>query len=344
MQTAQQQLTRLEAQRHALEQLQAKLGSDEKLKSWLARHGLDTLPRLWQGLTVEPGWEDAVESVLRERLNAVQLGSLSNAESWLNEAAPARFAVFENDGRDEQESTLAAGLTPLRRLISWQEGAAPACMADWLAGVYYAESAAEAMNLRARLPAGAALVCREGHLFTRSSLTFYAPQSELHGVLARQREIEALLVEHSRQMEELERQKEALRMAEEALQRNQAQVNQLRASANDLRQRQHSLQMETLKLAQLVERVSQRGEQIQHELAEIGEQIEAENRQKAASEANLGIQQEQIDDLKEHLQDARQERATADQFLNGRRASLQTAERAAQEAVFYEKTCNIKIA
>ncbi len=344
LQSAQQQVTRLEAQRHALEQLQAKLGSDEKLKSWLVRHGLEALPRLWQGLTVEPGWEDAVESVLRERLNAVRLDSLSDAEAWLSEAAPARLAVFENLSGDAQAAVSSEGLLPLMRLVHWQDGTAPACMADWLSGIYYAESAAQAMRFRAKLSAGAAVVCREGHIFTRSSLTFYAPQSELHGVLARQREIEQLLTEHSHQMEMLVRQKEALRLAEEGLQRSQTEVNQLRGRASELRQRQHALQMDTLKLAQLVERVSQRGEQIQGELAEIGEQIEAENEQKVVSEDNLFSQQEQIDDLKEHLEDARQERTAADQHLNGRRASLQAAERVAQEAVFFEKTCHIKIA
>ena len=48
------------------------------------------------------------------------------------------------------------------------------------------------MAARERLPAGALLVTREGHLFTRHAISFHAPDSELHGVLTRQREIEEL--------------------------------------------------------------------------------------------------------------------------------------------------------
>ena len=43
-----------------------------------------------------------------------------------------------------------------------------------------------------QLPAGAVLVTREGHVFTRHSVSFHAPDSDLHGVLSRQREIEQL--------------------------------------------------------------------------------------------------------------------------------------------------------
>src|ERR1700692_4860648 len=47
----------------------------------------------------------------------------------------------------------------------------------------------EGLALRERLPAGALLVSGDGHVFTRHSVSFHAPDSELHGVLSRQREI-----------------------------------------------------------------------------------------------------------------------------------------------------------
>ena len=39
------------------------------------------------------------------------------------------------------------------------------------------------------------LVTREGHIITRHSLTYYAPDSQLHGVLARQREMAQIKIE-----------------------------------------------------------------------------------------------------------------------------------------------------
>ena len=40
------------------------------------------------------------------------------------------------------------------------------------------------------LPHPIIVVTREGHIYSRHSLSFHAPDSELHGVLSRQREIE----------------------------------------------------------------------------------------------------------------------------------------------------------
>src|SRR5690606_3431949 len=57
----------LEARLTALKQLQESVQSQSKVQPWLKKHELDGLPRLWQKLHVEAGWEPALESVLRER-------------------------------------------------------------------------------------------------------------------------------------------------------------------------------------------------------------------------------------------------------------------------------------
>ena len=43
---------------------------------------------------------------------------------------------------------------------------------------------------------GVTIVTREGHLFTRHSVSFHAPDSELHGVLSRQRELRYSALTH----------------------------------------------------------------------------------------------------------------------------------------------------
>ena len=69
-------------------------------------------------------------------------------------------------------------------------------MTDWLSGVFAVGSLQE-RNEFARKPG-----CRahgwytaQGHLVGAHSVLFHAPDSQLHGVLARQREIEQLLQE-----------------------------------------------------------------------------------------------------------------------------------------------------
>ena len=82
LQALEQRLTEVEARRAALEQLQRRLENNEKLATWLREHGLDGQARLWQGIEVCAGWEDALEAVLRERLNAVALEALAEASHW----------------------------------------------------------------------------------------------------------------------------------------------------------------------------------------------------------------------------------------------------------------------
>ena len=66
-------LAQTEARLHALQQLQQHIDNDKNLNAWLQQHQLDKLPRLWQSIRIENGWEDALEAVLRERLNAIAM-------------------------------------------------------------------------------------------------------------------------------------------------------------------------------------------------------------------------------------------------------------------------------
>jgi chromosome segregation protein len=63
-----------DAQLATLKQVQAAAEEEAPLHEWLARHQLAALPRFWQKIRIDHGWETAVESVLRERLHALELG------------------------------------------------------------------------------------------------------------------------------------------------------------------------------------------------------------------------------------------------------------------------------
>src|SRR5213078_1972166 len=96
-------LAAAEAQLTTLRQIQADTESNEPLRGWLEAHQLSSLPRLFQNLRIDAGWEAAVEAVLRERLHAVQVGAVSNL---LSQAPPAKASVFES-GTSPQTSAPA---------------------------------------------------------------------------------------------------------------------------------------------------------------------------------------------------------------------------------------------
>ena len=191
---AAQELAGFTARLQALEQLQSRVGNGEQLGAWRLRHGIDALPRLWQGIDIEAGWEDALESVLRERLDAVEVEDVTRSGAWFDDRPPGKLALFGAHATPPSVAFAAPdrGLPPLVDFVQCRSPAVRPVLEEWLARVYLVEDGATALAAHDRLEPGELIVSRDGHLFTRYGIVFHAPESELHGVLSRQREIEQL--------------------------------------------------------------------------------------------------------------------------------------------------------
>ncbi|MES2000291.1 MAG: chromosome segregation protein SMC, partial [Pseudomonadota bacterium] len=202
-------LHQVEGQLAGLRKIQSHVDSNAQLDAWLHRHQLDSLPRLWQQIHVDAGWETALEVVLREYVNAISQPE-TRLDALLADAPPVRVSLF-----DAAASALLAGTSGLPRLLdkiqlkSGQGGA----LYDWLVHVYVADDALAAEAARHQLADGACVVCPQGHVFTRHSVRFHAEHSAGQGVLARQREIERLALE----ADELSAQRDSLTEEVDAL-------------------------------------------------------------------------------------------------------------------------------
>jgi chromosome segregation protein len=343
VQELERQLAQTDARLNALQQLQAQLDNDKNLKAWLTQHQLDSAPRLWQSIRIDQGWEDALEAVLRERINALALPRLEDAAGW-SDAPPAKLAVYAADGARTSAAATQAGLTPLANYVRCQDAQATAVVTDWLSGVFAVGSLHEAMNLRGSLTAGAWLVTAQGHLVGAHSVLFHAPDSQLHGVLARQREIEALQQEARQRIEALEQGKQQSALAEEAYLSVEGRIAPLRSSSSDLQQRQHSSQMQILKLTQANERTQERNVQIAQELEELAERVNNEQRQMQEIAEQMEIQREKLSAQQAESDQARQQSSTQDNLLREQRDRAQKAHHELQEARFFAKTCTEKLA
>ena len=74
--------------------MQERVQTQGKVTPWLQKHELDSLPRLWQKLHIESGWETALEAVLRERTSALQMSSIEWAKAFFGDAPPAKLALY----------------------------------------------------------------------------------------------------------------------------------------------------------------------------------------------------------------------------------------------------------
>jgi chromosome segregation protein len=187
------------------------------------------------------------------------------------------------------------------------------------------------------------LVTREGHIFTRHSLTYYAPDSQLHGVLARQREITQIGIDVDGLRNALTIEDSSLKTAEESYRELEVSIARLRHDNEQLQHQHHELQIHMLKLNQLAERASQRRSQIENELTEIAQQTGVEASHKQDAEIKLAEYQVEIVALQGRVQDEKLRGEASEQSLNAQRQLVQDVVREMQEAAFYEKTCQSKI-
>ena len=209
--------------------------------------------------------------VLRERVNALAL-RLEDAACW--EELPVRFTVYE--AKICLFRTGNVGLLPFGQFVRCQDAQTAYVMANWLSDIYVTESIVQGLSLRRQLPAGAWFVTPEGHLIGTCSILFHAPDNHVHGILARQREMERLL-EVVQQLElRVTHSQRQTALAEESCRDIENRIALLRAMDSELQKRQHEVQVDILKLTQAGERSQDRTSQIDFELKELSEQSASE--------------------------------------------------------------------
>lgn len=313
---AEQELSRLKGRLASLEALQhAALGQDRReLTRWLEQRGLASAPRLADVLTVEPGWERAVETVLDRLLEAVVV------------EAPDRLAEQRVPGGVLY--ALAPGADPLATdpevLAAKVRG--PAALAAWLAPVRVASDLSAARELLASLAAGQSVITAAGEWLSAGFARLHG-QGEAHdGVLARAREIESL---HAR-IEELSELLDQARRAQEQARAEVQQAERTREEAQNALYAGHRRAAELSGKLQAqqsrAEAARQRGERIRAELAVLATHLEAESAESRTLRAGVErLVDAMAGDEAERLRTAA-EVARAQSTLEGVRRRLREAE------------------
>jgi chromosome segregation protein len=326
-------LAQIEARIAALRQLQERAQSQARIGPWLERHGLGSLTRLWQRLRIEDGWETALESVLRERVESLEVGRLEHVAGLAADAPPAKVAFFSPQPL-AAPSAAAPGLRPLLEVVRATEAGLQSLLAEWLQGLHAAEDFDEAVARRGELPPGGRFVTRAGHVVGRLSIQMYAPDSEREGILARQHELEHLGRELRAQHLLADESRAAAARTEARSAELVAALGSVRDEHNAALRQLSGLRLDAQRIEQQLERASQARARIGNELAEVEQAIEAATlviEEEAAAferlDAELAERQQHAEDLSLALEDA-------DRGLAHRRDALRQAEREAQEASF----------
>ena len=330
---AEAKLAQIEARIGALRQLQERLESQARVQPWLERHGLDRLARLYQRLRIDDGWENAIESILRERVNALEVGRLENVAGLVADAPPSKVGFFAAAPVGGAPGA-TAGLRPLLSVVQVGDAGVQSLLADWLAGHYAADSLEAAIGQRANLPPGGQFVVAEGHLVGRQSVLMYAADSEQEGVLARRHELGNLVREQRAQQLMVEDVRNRAARVEAGASEQLAALMAQRDEHNRTLKQMAALRLDTQRLEQERARVAESRERIEGELAELvariaefEDTIAAETGRFEQLDAGLGERQQRAEDLQLVFEQVEHE-------LSGRREALRQHEREAQEAAF----------
>lgn len=326
----------LSARMEALKALQEKVKTDGKLKPWLAKHGLDGLQGLWSRIHIEQGWENALESALRERMNSLEVSRLDMVRAFGNDAPPAKLAFYSPPQAAVPEP--AAAFPRLSDLLRLNDAGQKALLADWLHGAYTAQSFEDALAARDKLRAGEVIYVKSGHAVSAHSVSFYAQDSEQAGLLARQQEIENLAKQLRAQALIAEEARSALVRAEAAYTDASQRLVSARREAAETRGRAHEQQVETLRLAQLAEQTRARSEQIASDLAEVEALLADLQQRRAEGEARFETLDMQLADSQERHAQLGDGVIEAERQLAQWREQQRELERQAQEAQFSQRS------
>ena len=331
---AERSFNQCEAQINSIAKLQAALNSDGKISDWLKKHQLQDASILWQNIRVDKGWEQALEAVLGQRLNAILVDEDTKIVS--RPAAPIMLA---------KKLTLKININNNNNLISILNviNSNLTVLNDWLAHVYIADTFIIAQSKISLLQQGECIVTRDGDVMTAYSVSYYAAQSSLHGVLERQRELDDLRAVEPSLRVQLSACQSALAAAEQALFQLRTQLSEQQQSQRNLTQQHNQINIALERLQQKAQYVASRQANIRDELKKIESRNATVSGEIQCEQNALQAKNISLIDLKFTVDNAQKVKEITDLELSAIQLALQQANSIAQENNFNNKLLNNNI-
>jgi chromosome segregation protein len=326
----------ISARLEALKALQEKVQTDDKLKPWLTKHGLDGLQALWSRIHIDAGWENALEAALRERMASLEVSRLDIVRAFQTDAPPAKLAFYTPPSAGV--AAPQGALPRLSDLLRLNDAGLQGLLTDWLSGCFTAPNLDEALAKRASLQPGQVIYVPSGHAISAHSVTFYAQDSAQSGLLARAQEIENLDKSTKAQAFISDEARHNLVRAEAAYSESSQRLVSIRAEATAAQARAHELQVETLRLTQLAEQTRARSAQLSGDLAEVEAQLADLQERRVNAEGRFEELDMQLADSQERHAQLDDAVINAERRLNDSREQQRSLERQAQEAQFSQRS------
>ncbi|EON92401.1 chromosome segregation protein SMC [Marinobacter lipolyticus SM19] len=274
---------KVQSLRASLESQQAMLdeqmgGQDDALQSWLHEFGLESAPRVAQQLSIDNGWEFAVEQVISRFSQGVSVAGMDSLHHAMS-GAPKGLALVNAESQGVERSS---------GLASRVSGAG--AVTGLLAGIDTADDLDDALARQASLNAGESVITREGVWISRDWILMPDSDAAHVGVIERQKKVSQL-------SEELDEAEALLQEANEELEGLQEKSERAEANRDEAQGRLNDAERELGGLSSKISGLKARAEQIDARLQRIREDAED-------VALNLEEQLEQLQEVREEWQEA----------------------------------------
>ncbi|HWV15685.1 MAG TPA: chromosome segregation protein SMC [Cellvibrio sp.] len=258
--------------RHAsLEALQqAALGEKNKaVTQWLAAQALTDKPRLAESISVQDGWDRALETVLGNTLQAVCVDSLDAVTGVIGNLTQGELVLFDTSAKTSGSSASKAALLSDKVSASWDT-------VGLLNGIYIAEDLTAALQLRGQLSAHESIITKDGIWLGAHWLRVARDSDASSGVIARSQEIEQLSENIFAAEEKVENLNQQLEEGRQQIKTLEQSRETARREADEQNRRFGELRSQLSAKQVRVEQVSMRRERADSEIREAREQLEQE--------------------------------------------------------------------
>jgi len=289
---------------------QAALGKQESgTMQWLEEQGLLDAKRLAENISVEPGWESALECVLGNYLEAIcvdQVDIAANALSSLQQGAVTLFDTSStpvNESHDKADRLLTKVTTSLN-------------LDPLLGGVYCVPDLDSALALRSRLSASESVVTRDGVWLGSSWLRFSRDVNEESSVLQREKDIQQLSESIETLSAEIATLEQQIATARDRLKEKEAQRDQTQSEFQKVNRQHAELEARISGKRSRVDQMLERERAIETEIEEHQQQIARAEQETMQSRGRLDQairEMEALSDRRDALQQQRDQlQATLD--------------------------------
>ncbi len=316
---------RARAEQTSLEALQkAALTHDAgSATEWLAGAGLTQRPRVAETLEVQQGWERAVETALGDYLEAVCVDGLDLLASALSSLSKGRVALIETG------KGAAAAEGHAAETLAAKVSGPPAVVAP-LAGVFTAETLAEALQARGSLTVNQSIITRSGEWIGRDWLRVSRGPDHHAGVIEREHRMKGLRATVAVAEERANELGAHLAAVRESLAQAESQRDQAQSGIQSTHRRHAELLRQLEATRARAQESMLRRERLEEEAADVAQErsAAADALARASAELDRGLLMlSELDSRRHELEGEREERREAMATARSRAQAAQVTAR-----------------